>query len=50
MSDTNTKQQQTTDATPAGTGEEKLFTQADLDRIIGERLSRVKGAAADDET
>ncbi len=47
---TNTNQQQTTDATPAGTGAEKLFTQADLDRIIGERLSRVKGAAADDET
>lgn len=46
----NTNQQQTTDATQAGTGGEKLFTQADLDRIIGERLSRVKGTAADDET
>lgn len=47
---TNNTQQQTTDATPAVTGGEKLFTQADLDRIIGERLSRAKGAVADDET
>lgn len=37
-------EQQPTNATPAETGDqgEKLFTQADLDRIIGERLARAK--------
>lgn len=37
-------EQQPTNATPAETGDqgEKLFTQADLDRIIGERLVRAK--------
>lgn len=46
---TNNTQQQITDATPAGTGGEKLFTQADLDRIIGERLARAKRETATDE-
>ncbi len=48
--DTNTNQnieQQPTTPTPEASGDqgEKLFTQADLDRIIGERLARVKAKA-----
>ena len=50
MSDTINNNHQQTTPTPEGTGGEKLFTQADLDRIIGERLSRIKGTTADDET
>lgn len=48
---TNTEQQPTT-PTPEATGaqgNEKLFTQADLDRIIGERLARAKRDASTDE-
>jgi len=42
----NTEQQPTT-PTPEASGDpgEKLFTQADLDRIIGERLSRERQKA-----
>ena len=42
--DQNIEQQPTT-PTPEASGDqgEKLFTQADLDRIIGERLAREKG-------
>lgn len=51
MNDSNTNQntEQQTAATPtpeaAGDQGEKLFTQADLDRIIGERLSRERAKA-----
>jgi len=50
MIDTNTNQnteQQPTTLTPEVSGDqgEKLFTQADLDRIIGERLSRERQKA-----
>lgn len=44
-------EQQPTNATPAEMGDqgEKLFTQADLDRIVGERLARAKrDRSADD--
>lgn len=50
MSDTinnqNTEQQPTT-PTPEASGDqgEKLFSQADLDRIIGERLARERAKA-----
>lgn len=56
MSDTiNTNQnqeQQPTTPTPeasGGQGNEKLFTQADLDRIVGDRLARAKKDRANDE-
>lgn len=39
----NTEQQTT--QTPEASGGEKLFTQADLDRIIGERLQRERDKA-----
>ena len=44
---TNTEQQPTTPTPEAsgGQGNEKLFTQADLDRIIGERLARERAKA-----
>ena len=39
----NTEQQPTTPTPEASGGQgEKLFTQADLDRIVGERLARAK--------
>ncbi|MDE7002940.1 MAG: hypothetical protein K2P08_00785 [Oscillospiraceae bacterium] len=43
----NTEQQPETTPTPEASGGqgEKLFTQADLDRIIGERLSRERAKA-----
>lgn len=55
MSDTiNTNQnpeQQPTTPTPEASGGqgEKLFTQADVDRIVGDRLARVKRDKATDE-
>ena len=52
MDDINTNQnqgpeQQTTNSTPEASGGqgEKLFTQADLDRIIGDRLARERAKA-----
>ncbi len=51
MSDKNTNpntEQQSITPTPedkGGPGGEKMFTQADLDRIIGERLARAKQTA-----
>jgi len=49
MEDTNIQntEQQPTTPTPEASGDqgEKLFTQADLDRIIGERLSRERQKA-----
>lgn len=44
---TNTEQQAT--QTPEASGGEKLFTQAELDRIIGERLARAKADKRTDE-
>lgn len=44
----NDNTQQQTTLTLETAGGEKLFTQADLDRIIRERISRVKGAADDE--
>lgn len=43
----NTEQQSETTPTPEASGGqgEKLFTQADLDRIIGERLARERAKA-----
>ncbi len=43
----NTEQQPETTPTPEASGDqgEKLFTQADLDRIIGERLARERAKA-----
>lgn len=43
----NPEQQPDTTPTPEASGEqgEKLFTQADLDRIIGERLARSRAKA-----
>lgn len=43
----NTEQQPETTPTPEVSGDqgEKLFTQADLDRIIGERLARERAKA-----
>ena len=55
MSDTmntnqNTEQQPTTPTPEANGGQgEKLFTQADLDRIVGERLARAKRDRATDD-
>lgn len=54
MSEINTNQnpeQQTTTPTPEASGGqgEKLFTQADVDRIVGDRLARVKRDKATDE-
>ncbi len=46
----NTEQQPTTPTQEAsGDQGEKLFTQADLDRIIGERLARAKKDRANDD-
>lgn len=46
----NAEQQTTTTPTPEASGDqgEKLFTQADLNRIVGERLARAKRETADD--
>ena len=54
MSEINTNQnpeQQPTTPTPEASGGqgEKLFTQADVDRIVGDRLARVKRDKATDE-
>lgn len=56
MDDINTNQnqgpeQQPTTPTPEASGGqgEKLFTQADVDRIVGDRLARVKRDKATDE-
>ena len=47
MSDnTNNTQQQTTDATPAGTGG-KMFTQEEVNRIVSDRLAREREKLAD---
>ena len=52
---TNTNQnpeQQTATPTPedsGGQGNERLFTQADVDRIVGDRLARAKKDRATDE-
>lgn len=51
INNTTNTEQQPTDATQAVIGDqgEKLFTQADLDRIVGERLARAKrDRSADD--
>ena len=45
---TNTNTQQQTTPTPEAEGG-KLFTQADVDRIVGDRLARVKRDKATDE-
>lgn len=47
----NTEQQPATPTPEAsgGQGGEKMFTQADLDRIVGERLARAKKDRATDE-
>lgn len=42
----NTNQQQTTDATPAGTGG-KLFTQDEVNKIVSDRLAREREKLAD---
>lgn len=48
MNDNETKTtQQTTTPTSPTTNGEKLFTQQDLDRIIGERLSRLRDQLTD---
>ena len=46
----NTEQQPTT-PTPEASGDqgEKLFTQADVDRIVGDRLARAKKDRANDD-
>lgn len=50
MSDTiNTNQQQTTDATPAGTGG-RMFTQDEVNRIVSDRLAREREKLADENT
>lgn len=44
-------QQQSTTPTPEASGDqgEKLFTQADVDRIVGDRLARAKKDRANDD-
>lgn len=50
MSDTiNTNQQQTTDATPAGTGG-RTFTQDEVNKIVSDRLAREREKLADENT
>ena len=52
MSEETKNSQQTDNSTPEANGGEKLFTQAELDRIVGERLKRVRAdqrAAASEE-
>lgn len=39
---TTTTQQEGTQQTDQGQQSEKLFTQADVDRIVGNRLARMK--------
>ena len=48
MSDINdTERQETTGTAPESSGHEATFTQADMDRIAGERAKRAAAAAAD---
>ena len=51
---TNQNQEQQPETTPTpeasgGQGNERLFTQADVDRIVGDRLARAKKDRATDE-